>query len=504
MESFDLDAKLMQFGIGDDFFQNWCIKHSILGVQAFGSNGSGKSSSLRTLALKYLRSGYGFLILSVKSERKTWEEYCRLAGRSDDLVIIGTDSPQNHRFNFLQYLSACSGGGSLTSNLVNILKQIIRAGDEQESGKADDPFWQKSLDLLLHNTVSLCQLAYDTVDIQQMYDIVQSAPSGSGEDEGQTGMEDNPDSPFNKAFEIVRSGIAKEYQQWKKTWGKKQKRLYQDKGVLEKTILEKFPKARQFRFVEQFFFETFKTLSFKTKSIILLSLSSFLFSLLQEPIYSLFCSGKTTVTPEDALNGKIILLDIPTRYYHAAGRSAQLLFKLITELQWEKRNIEENNRPVCLWSDESSEFLLENDPKFQATARDCRVAIVYITQNVHQYYAAMSGTKSADRVASFLGTLNTKLFFSNSDVSTNKMASELIGDALFYDPSSTITIAEKFSQTDAINLKVDRLVRPEFFTRLKTGGISNNCIVEAYIHVQGDKLFNGWNYKKIRFNQNYK
>ncbi|MXV16902.1 hypothetical protein [Hufsiella ginkgonis] len=83
------------------------------------------------------------------------------------------------------------------------------------------------------------------------------------------------------------------------------------------------------------------------------------------------------------------------------------------------------------------------------------------------------------------------------------MASELIGDAMFYDPSRTLTIAEKFSQTDAVSLKVDRLIRPEQFTRLMTGGKSNGSIVEAYIHVQGDKLFGGRNFKKIRFNQNY-
>jgi hypothetical protein len=502
MLSFDLETKLMEFGTGDGLSKPWCIKHSILGCQVFGSNGSGKSSSMKTLALKYLRAGYGFLILSVKSERETWQEYCELAGRSSDFITIGPES--HHRFDFMRYLSESDSGSALTSNLLNILKAVIRASDENGVGQSQDPFWQKSLDLLLYNTISLCQLAYGKVSVQGMYDIVQSAPTGQADEADSSNEQINEDGAFYKAFEAIRNEIATDYQQWQKTWTEDEKIWFSNKNMLEAAILEKFPQARTFKFVEQFFFETFKTLSGKTKSIILLSLSSFLFSLLQDPVYQIFCSSKITVTPEDTLDGKIILLDLPTKHWHEAGRFSQLIFKRIWQQQVEKRDIKKNARPVCLWSDESSEFLMEYDPVFQSTARASRISVVFIAQNVNQYTSAMGGNKSAERVASFLGTLNTKLFFSNSDVTTNKMASELIGDAIFFDPSRTVTTAEKFSQSDAVSLKVDRLVRPEKFVGLLTGGTENNCVVEAYIHVQGDKLFNGQNFKKIRFNQNYK
>lgn len=497
MASFDLDTKLMQFGAGDDLSQNWCIKHSILGVQAFGANGGGKSSSLKTLAFKYLRAGYGFLILSVKSERETWEEYCKLTGRSNDLVIIGPDSP--HRFDFMRYLSQNIKAAGLTSNLLNILKAVIRAGDDVDAGRSSDPFWQKSLDLLLFNTISLAQLAYGRVSVQGLYDIIQSAPTGN--ENGEDVEDDNPESAFNLAFETVRGEIAAEYNAWKDNWTDDERIWFADKKMREAAALEKLPKARAFKFVEQFFFETFKTLSFKTKSIILLSLSSFLFSLLQPPIYDLFCSGKIDVTPEDTLKGKIILLDLPTKHFHGAGRDAQLLFKYIWQLQVEKRNIRENDRPVCLWSDESAEFLMEHDAVFQATARSRRIAVVYISQNINQYNAAMGGQKSLDRVASFLATLNTKFFFCNSGA-TNQMASELIGDGFFYDYGRTVTTAKDFSESDSVNMKKDRLVPPEAFTRLATGG-PPDCKVECYIHVQGEPLFNGMNHKKIKFNQNY-
>lgn len=498
MEKFDLDTELLQFGTGDSLSQPWRIRNSILGVQAWGANGSGKSSSMRTLALKYIRNGYGFLILSAKSERETWEEYCRLAGRSDDLIRIGVDSPA--RFDFMKYLSESKSGAALTGNLLNILKTVIHIDGDKGNGHSD-PFWQQSLDLLLHNTISLSQLSYGHVTVQTMYDIVQSAPAGS--EDGQSEGENNPESAFNKAFEIIRQELSSQVKEWQETWSDEEKKTYSNCAVFEAAIIKKFPKARPFKFVEQFFFETFKTLSFKTKSIILLSLSSFLFSLLQDPVYSLFCSGEINVTPEDSLNGKIILLDLPTKHFHEAGRSAQLLFKLIWMLQMEKRDISANSRPVCLWSDESHEFIMpEHDAKFQATARSSRVSLVYIAQNVHQYYSAVS-KNAHDRIASFLGVLNTHIYFSNACATTNKMASERIGDALFYDPNESFTAAKNFSRTRGQGLKVDKLVPPHKFISLRTGGPANGFMVEAYIHVQGDSLFDGQNFKKIHFNQNY-
>lgn len=500
MESFDLDTKLLEFGTENDLSKSWCIKHSILGLQCWGSNGSGKSSSMKTFALKYLRADYGFLILSVKSERDTWEEYCELAGRKDDLIIIGPSS--NHRFDFMQYLSSKNADGGFTMNLLNILKAVIRSSDQKTTGKTDDPFWEKSLDLLLYNAISLCQLAYGSVSVQGLYDLVQSAPKGKDEDSG-TVPEDDPNSAFSKAFESIRKSLAEDFQKWKATWTEGDKMIFEDREYCANYFTQKFPKARDFKFVEQFFKETFKSLAERTRSIIQLSVSNFLFHLLQEPIYTLFCSEKTTVTPEDSLDGKIILLDLPTKKYFDAGRSSQLLFKYIWQLSVERRDTTKNPRAVCLWSDESPVFLMEHDALFTATARSSKIAVCYIAQNIHQYYSAMGGEKSKDLVASFLATMNTTLYFSNNCTTTNQRASQIVGDETYIEPSRSITYAEKFSDQRSMSLKEHKLLKPEAFSRLKTGGLPD-CVVEAYIHVQGDPLFNGRNFKKIRFNQNYK
>ena len=72
--NFNLDETLIQFS--DDLgISNWTIRDSVEGVQIFGGIGSGKTSgSGRMIALKYLKAGYGGLVLTVKEEEKSdWD-----------------------------------------------------------------------------------------------------------------------------------------------------------------------------------------------------------------------------------------------------------------------------------------------------------------------------------------------------------------------------------------------------------------------------------------------
>ena len=115
----------------------------------------------------------------------------------------------------------------------------------------------------------------------------------------------------------------------------------------------------------------------------------------------------------------------------------------------------------------------------------------------------MGGAKSAYKVKSFLGTLGTKIFHANADVETNRYASELIGDGYFEETSRTATAAGQFSASRTKSLKIDRIVRPEDFVRLTTGGDLNKAKVEGYLHLQGNPIKDDCSHIKITFNQNF-
>ena len=502
MESFDLDQPIIEL-VSATEKNFWTIRHAVEGVQIFGGIGSGKTSgSGRMLALKYLAKGFGGLVLTVKpDEKKAWQEYCQITNRTNDLIIL--EPGGKHNFNFLEYESANSDdANSLTENIVQVLKTVIRAGEEKDSGKSDDAFWETALDLLIFNVIDLCKIAYGRVSVQDMYDIVQTIPKSA--DDMKTDLEAETIKPFRKAMIAAQSNVNAQINEWFAKLPFKEREAHQANPDFESVVVDNIPDARMLKFIDQFFIDSFIALSDKTRSIIDFIFSGFLFRLLREPIYSLFCRYSSTVTPEDSLKGKIILINLPVKVYHKVGRDCQILFKYIWQRAMEKRQINSNSRPLFLWADEAQNFIHEHDADYQATARSSRISTVYISQNLPNYYASMGGKQGEYKVKSFLGTLGTKIFHANADMETNKYSSELIGDAFFEEQGDSITYARQFSHSKSRSLKLDRIVRPEEFARLKTGGPRNNFRVEGYLHRQGDMVMAGQNYMKMAFNQTYR
>lgn len=493
--SFDLDTPIVKLCDADGF-TDFTVRHSVEGLQIFGGIGSGKtSSSGRLFALKYLANGYAGLVLTAKADEvETWKEYCKLTGRSKDLMIV--EPGGKHNFNVLEYLSTRKKGGkSITENIVQVLKTVIDASeDKNDAGKADDGFWTKALDMLLFCAVDLCQLAYGKVTVQHLYDIVLSAP--------RTGKETT--SYFKKTFEVAYSNVRQKVDAFLVQCRTEGRVLPQDQDEYNRVICAAIPDAALMQLVDQFFSETYKDLSDKTRSIVEFSFLSFLFRLLKEPVHSLFCRGASTFTPEDCLKGKIILLNIPVKQYHKIGRDCQIMVKYIWQKAMEERNVNKNPRPLFLWADEGQLFIHEYDAEYQATARSSRIATVYLTQNLPNYFAGMGGQKAVFRIKSFLGTLGTKIFHANADTDTNRWASELIGDGYAQEESRTATISGNFSTGRTTSWRLERMVRPEQFVSLKTGGPANNLCTEAYIHKQGNAFHNGFNHIKATFKQDFK
>ena len=225
--------------------------------------------------------------------------------------------------------------------------------------------------------------------------------------------------------------------------------------------------------------------------------------LLREPFYSLFCQNPSTVAPENCFDSKIVVINLPVKLYGKVGRDIQMATKLLFVKAWERRNVKEKPLPCFLFVDEAQVFVTESDSEFLTTARSSRIATVFMSQSLSNYYAAMGGKKAEYRVKSLMGNFGTKIYHSNTDELTNAAASTLIGDAYFEDQTESVTVAQNFTQTRGRALKLERVVRPEQFVKLLTGGPKNNLRVEGYMHRQGESFVNGWNHIKMTFRQDY-
>jgi len=489
-----LDTPLIQFGK-----MNWTVRNAVEGVQIFGGIGSGKTSgSGRMLALKYLKAGFGGLVLTAKpDEIEHWIKYCIATSRRKDLIIV--EPGKKHSFNFFDYeIEKSPDKQAITENIVEVLKTVLNASEAKEGGHCDDPFWEKALDMLIFNVIDLCRLAYQKISVQQMYDIVQTLPKA-----GVVHDKEQKKTAFEEAFELAMKNVNQQFNEWSFTQKPEYLEKLKEEGRHEQVFLKEVHDGRIFKFVDEFFNGNFQNLAERTRSIIEFSFSGFLFRLLRNPVYDLFCSRVSTFSPEKCLKGKIILINLPVKLHHKIGRDSQIMFKYIWQRAMEKRKIKPDTKPIFLWADEAQHFLHEHDAEYQATARSSRLATVYITQNLPNYYANMGGRKGDHHVKSFLGTLATKIFHANADIETNNYASELIGDDFRLDIGSSVTMAGQFSSSKSKSLKSDKEVHPEEFSQLKTGGGLNNFKVEAYIHFQGETSLTN-NYLKTRFDQKFK
>jgi type IV secretory pathway TraG/TraD family ATPase VirD4 len=275
-------------------------------------------------------------------------------------------------------------------------------------------------------------------------------------------------------------------------------------GELAQQEDETIPELRRMQQLDNFFFEVLNKLSSKTRSIIDFSLLGFLYGLLQDPCNTLLFRHASTFTPEDCYTkGKIVVINLPVKKYHAVGRDCQIMFKYIWQRAMEARDTHHNGRPVFLWADEAQHFLHAHDAEYQATARSSRIATVYISQNLPNYYANMGGERSAHRVKSFIGTLGTKIFHANADIETNTYAADLIGEAYTEETQSAKSVAGGFSASETTSWVLRKMVRPEEFVGLKTGGPDNDYKVVGYMHVQGKRFASGFNHKAVTFSQYY-
>ena len=499
--NFDLDTSLFRL-TADENSEAFTIRDSVEGVLILGGIGSGKTSgSGKLLALRYLSSGYGGLVLTAKAnEVDSWREYCSLTGRTNDLIVVEPGS--NHYFNFLEYESSGHASISYTDNIFQVIDTVVKAGQERSSGKKDDAFWENASEMFIYNCIDLLMIAYGKVTVQLIYDVSQTAPKKKEVPKNAAKDNETPrPTAYQTAFEIAGKKVVNRIKEWEAAVGCDRSKLSREQ--YEERLDNEVADYRKLKMATMFFDQGLYNMPDKTRSIIEFSLAGSLFRLLRDPVYSLFCRYKSNFTPDECIDkGKIIVLNIPVKTYHKVGQDAQLMFKYIWQRAMERRDVKVNDRPVFLWADEAQLFLHEYDAEYQATARSSRIATVYITQNLPNFYANMCGEKAEYRVKSFLGTLASKVFHANADIETNEYASSLIGEAYFEDHSRSVQMSADFNVSKSTSYKLERIVRPEEFVGLKCGGPQNKLQVHAYIHMQGKQLQNNQNHQLISFNQN--
>ena len=439
------------------------------GVSVFGATGSGKTSGpAMHLAYGYLAAGFGGLVLCAKKEERfQWQKWAAECGRTNDLVIV--DSSGKWRFNFLNWeASRPEASGGLTINIVAILDEIAgavaKASGKADTGGGSNKFWEDALHHLNTNLVELPLFAGIEVSLPLLRSIVISAPTSLAqiEDPNWQGKStcwkilEEADQATKKAGTDVRGDFAQCQDYW----------------------LKEFP-----------------VLSEKTRSIITLTFSMLVRPLTTRPLRNLF-STDTNIRPEDAFDGKIIIIDLPVQDFRLAGRVANLAWKYCFQVAVLRRMQPTTPntylRPVFLWADEAHNFVSDFDAEYQAVARSAGGCTVYLTQNRESYRRVLG---DADAVDSLLGNLQAKFFCQNSG-ETNEWAAKLLGERWMHVNSTNVgrsdtnDIQSQGNQSSGVTRSEQRryFVEPARFTTLKRGGAAHKFQVQSIVY-NGGHLF---------------
>lgn len=441
-------------GYGDWLTLNDCFT----GLAVFGAAGSGKTSSLATIAQLLMLLDCGFVWLCAKpDEVRIARTIAASAKREKDVIVIGEDidgTITRHRFNPLQYEANRQGQG--TSSVMTYLSdcsKVLSRKDGERSGGEGERFWTDQFERLLRYCIDTAKYSGKTLSIELLRKIQLSAPLGNHH------LADEDWLAQSTCWQCL-----------------KQAEKQVEAGELSRN---------DFMRVLNFWVKDYATLDVKPRSSIDVMFAVLVDAFTAEEPIRYILSGNSTVTPDDVINhGKIVILSLPTNIYHGAGRMAQFCFKYSFQRVMLARRKPLNGgamRPTVLWVDEAHAFAHPFDSQYFREVRSNRGINVYLEQGIGGYMQAMNFHSSA-QVDDFLQNLATKFFFQNNSPETNRFAADAIDKVLIDKDSKSFGYSTNgMNISDSTSQEERHQIISGQFGLLKRGGQKNDLIVSGFV-----------------------
>lgn len=437
----------------------WTIRHACEGTAVFGATGSGKTSgSGRQLAHAMLGAGFGGLVLCAKpDEADRWCGWAKECGRSGDVRLFGADT--GFGFNFLDHeLNRHGLGAGISENAVSILMQCA---ERSGGGRSEDGIWEQAARQWYRNAFDLLRIAGEPVTISILHKMVTDAK----------------ELAKVLALSAARTGLGGRDQHDREAVGR-------------------------------YFKGEWTTMAERTQASVRMNITAILDPLARGIGHELFCRY-TTLTPEEARAGAILVIDLPVKVYGELGRFAGIIWKYLFQCAAERQVVDDKTRPLFLFADEAQFFITSKDAEFQTTARSSRTATVFLTQNFPNLLAELGGEgRGKARVDSLMGNLQTKLFHQNSDPETNRWAAEILTKGM--QTRSSTNAGFSFgsggggSGGSSEQELIDYEVQPREFLKLAKGGPEYDALVTAVLFQGGRTFPNGKHWVPVGFDQQSK
>lgn len=493
-----LNAPLLSFG-----GERWTIDDATQATAIWGAPGSGKTSgSGRMIARAFLSAGMGGLVLCAKpDEADTWRRYVKETGREDDLIVV--DATAAERFNILDYAAKNLAGRGFEHNLVELVNRMGEAAsiaDAKGAGGGENRYFIDNALKWVGHAFPLLLLAYETLRMRDLNSFISSAPQSPAEEKAHEALvrdkkTEIADIPFYRQALTLAAERTIVYSREAEAATKK--------GLpeAEELVARAEHAVRLMEEHGDFFLDEFPRLDNRPRSSTESTLTNLIYPFLSGKLADLFCTT-TTVTPKMAREGKIILMDLPTLRYGAAGAVSQTLFKYLFGLSVQSEAVTPETRPVFLYADEAQFFINSADADLLSTARSSKTCVVFITQDLPTYYAKL-GSNSRDVADSMLSKFGTRIFHANTSRETNHAAAEIVGKVLKYHVTRSVSRGfsrggggnlhdhgggfsgqggDSVNRTESTSATMEYELPPDYFaSKLRTGSARNAFKVDAIV-----------------------
>ena len=445
------------------------------GVAIFGRTGSGKtSSSGKAIANALARlPESGGLILAAKpgEDRAMWEKIFKAAGRSEDLLIFSPDSQL--RFNFLDHEMAQGGHTRNITKCITVIGETL--GSSDTDGRESSDFWDKEQQRMIYNAVEVVKLATDRVSAPDLHRFITAAAT----------------SPQQFTSEEWLAGV---HNQWlKAAWEK------------PKTAIDQ----HDFELAKEYWLNEFVFMADKTRSSIMTGVMGILHTF-NTGIVRELVSSSTNVTPDDLFAGKWVLVDMAPSEWGDIGLFVAGGWKYLVQKAVLKRVAHEQSNVVTIHADETQQVVNSFDAHYIAQCRSHRGCMVYLTQSLHAYYAALPGDAGRHQADSLLTNFHTKLLHALGDIETANWASSLIGKSLQTFTGGSMSPREGLyddlmgpgQYTGNFSQHYESILQANAFMHgLRTGGAANGFACDCFVIRSGEPFANGENWLATSFDQ---
>jgi hypothetical protein len=416
-------------------------------------------------------------VLCAKTDEcERWERLCRDAGRGADFVRFGPGAPE--KLDVLQYALSMPGG--TVDSAAQLLDQLADLSSRSSGGGGDEKFWALLAAKVARRCIAIARLGVGAPTLGDVRNVLVSLPH-------------TPEEALSREWALNSFS-----------------------GRCLAAAVDRKLTGADARLLEQCgaFVEEWAALSEKTRSIGYTMVDNVLDRFLFGELAELVAAGETTLSPEDVLAGKVVVLDVPVLRYREPGRFTQLAWKLLVQRRVLQRDVRTNPRLVVIWSDEAQFFVVPSaDCMAQSVARQARLVTVILTQSIPLLVQELGGTPKAEQeVTALLTNLQTKVLCQNTCPVTNEAFSKLLGehrDVLYSGSSQSGNefdfVGDLMGATPSASCSYAEQYRPQFepwrFGALKKGGPAHGFAVEAVVFQGGRVWSNGSTWLVSTFEQ---